>query len=162
MTIKNLPEFLPTDFLLSKGGFTMNCKRWPALLAAAVLLSAGFSSAADQYNKNPVAFKEASLPAPDQIKDLSIFPAKVTLKGTDDAQQLILTAILKDGQMQDLTQDAKYEPADAKLVRITSTGRIVPLANGKTEVVARFGDKTIKVPVQTESCDVNLEINFGN
>ena len=58
----------------------MNCKRWPALLAAAVLLSAGFSSAADQYNKNPVAFKEASLPTPDQIKDLSIYPAKVTLK----------------------------------------------------------------------------------
>ncbi len=141
----------------------MNRNRWPVLLAVmGLIFSAGRSSAADQYNKGPVAFKEASLPAPGDIKDLSVFPAKVSLKGIDDAQQLILTAVLKDGRLQDLTHDVKYEAADAKLIRITSSGRVVPIANGSTQVVARFGDHSIKVPVKTESCDVNLEINFAN
>ncbi len=141
----------------------MNRKRWPVLAAlAALFLAAGHSSAGDLYNKEPTKYQEAALPAPADIKELSVFPTDIKLKGSDDAQQLILTAILKDGRLQDLTHDAKFEVADTKVIRVTSSGRVVPLANGSTEVVARFGDKSIKLPVKTESCDVNLEINFGN
>ena len=140
----------------------MNCKRWPVLLAlAAITFSAGQTSAADQDNKG-TSFKEAPLPTAAEIKDVSIFPAKVSLKGIDDAQQLIFTALLNDGRLQDLTHDAKYEADDGKVIRITSSGRVVPLANGTTAVTASFAGKTVKIPVKTESCDVNLDINFGN
>src|SRR5689334_34745 len=142
----------------------MNRKRWRVLLAVTALIcSAALSSAAaDLYNKEQVPVKEAPLPAAGDIKALSVFPTNVKLKGLDDAQQIVLTAVLNDGRLQDLTQDAKYEVADEKLVRVTTSGRVIPIANGATEISARFGDKAIKLPVKTEACDVNLDINFGN
>src|SRR3989440_7411747 len=133
--------------------------RGPALVA--LLCVAGFLSAGDLYNKEPVKVKEAELPKPADVKSLEVFPAKIQLRGLDSAQQLVLTAVLNDGRLQDLTHDVRYE-ADAKVVRVTTTGRVVPVGNGTTEVVARYGDKTIKVPVACASCDENLPINFGN
>src|SRR6266542_727298 len=131
-------------------------------LALTALLSlAGYLSAGDLYKKETVKVKEAELPKPADVKVLDLIPAKVQLRGLDDAQQLVLTATLNDGRLQDLTHDARYE-ADPKVVRVSSTGRVVPVGNGTTEIVARYGDKTIKVPVTCSSCDENLPINFGN
>src|SRR3989440_10222017 len=36
------------------------------------------------------------------------------------------------------------------------------MANGSTEITAAFGDKTVKIAVSAEKCDVNLPINFAN
>ncbi|HEY7308380.1 MAG TPA: DUF1549 domain-containing protein, partial [Gemmataceae bacterium] len=69
---------------------------------------------------------------------------------------------LQSGQVQDLSGDVKYETANPKIVRVSSTGRVLPLANGTTEITAVYGDKSVKVPVVAESCDVNLPINFPN
>ncbi len=102
------------------------------------------------------------LPTPAEVQALAVQPKSVTLKGQDDAQQLILTATLGGDKLFDLTSDAKYEAADPKIVRITTGGRVIPLATGKTEVIVTYGDKTVKVPVSTESVDENLPINFGN
>src|SRR5207247_9186212 len=41
-------------------------------------------------------------------------------------------------------------------------GRVIPLANGNTAIIASYGEKSIKVGLKTESCDVNLPINFTN
>src|SRR6185312_17215232 len=71
-------------------------------------------------------------------------------------------AELLNGHLQDLTGEVKYEAANKKVIRVTSTGRVLPLANGTTEITATFADKVVKVPVTTESCDVNLPINFPN
>src|SRR5262245_4193209 len=131
------------------------------LALTALLGLAGYLSAGDIYNKDPVKVKEAELPRPADVKVLDLIPAKVQLRGLDDAQQLVLTATLNDGRLQDLTHDARYE-ADPKVVRVSSTGRIIPVGNGSTDIVARYGDKTIKIAVTCSSCDENLPINFGN
>src|SRR4051812_13105716 len=96
-------------------------------LALTVLLGlAGYLSAGDLYNKDPVKVKEADLPRPADVKALDVFPAQVTLVGNDGAQQLILSAVLEDGRLQDLTHDARYE-ADPKVVRVSTSGRVVPV-----------------------------------
>src|SRR5262249_7569530 len=51
---------------------------------------------------------------------------------------------------------------DPKVVRVTSTGRVVPLANGTATVTVQYGDKAAKVAVKAEDCDKDLPINFGN
>src|SRR5262249_4176684 len=102
------------------------------------------------------------LPKPAEVKSLAAYPTKIALKGGDAAQQIILTATLDGGRLQDLTGDVQYETADNKVVRVSTSGRVVPVGNGTTAVVARYADKTIKVPVQTEAVDENLPINFGN
>jgi hypothetical protein len=142
----------------------MSHQRWPVLLTLAALSGAGGPLfAGDLYSgKGPAALASVALPKSSEIKSFTIHPAHIALKGLDDAQQLLLTAELVDGRLQDLTGDVKYETADKKVARVTSTGRVLPLANGKTEITATFGDKVVKVPITTASCDVNLPINFPN
>jgi hypothetical protein len=129
---------------------------------AALFCSGGLLAGGDLYNKTPVKVKEAELPKPADVKALAVFPDKVKLTGLDDARQLILTATLNDGRLQDLTHDLTYEAADNKVARVTSSGRIVPVGNGQTTVTARYGDKAVTVSVATASCDEDLPINFGN
>ena len=157
-----LPVLPPNDSC-QMGGSIMANFRWPILTAlAALVFSGGSHATGDLSDKKPVPVKEAALPGPADVQTLAGFPAKIKLVGLDDAQQLILTANLNDGRLQDLTGDIKYDVADTKVVRVTSAGRVVPVANGTTTITARFGDKVVTIPVTAASCDENLEINFGN
>src|SRR5262249_56547901 len=76
--------------------------------------------------------------------------------------KLVTTAKLAGDKLVDLTHDVKYEVADEKVTRVSTTGRVMPLTNGSTTVTIRYGDKSAKVEVKNESCDVDLPINFGN
>jgi hypothetical protein len=128
-----------------------------------VLLGAGGPlTAGDLYDKEPPKVDTVVLPKPAEIRALAAQPEKIALKGGDDAQQLVITATVNDGQVQDLSTDIKYEVADHKVVRVTSTGRVIPLANGHTEITVTYGDKAVRVPVTAEAIDENLPINFGN
>src|SRR5438270_152559 len=140
----------------------MTRTRW-VWLPALLLTAAGSVHAGDIYgDKDPAKLEPLVLPKPAEVQKFEVYPAKIALKGADDAQQLILTATLASGRVQDLTGDVKYEAANPKLIRVTSNGRVIPLANGSTEVTVTYGDKSVKVPVTAEKCDVNLPINFGN
>jgi hypothetical protein len=105
---------------------------------------------------------EAPLPSPGEIKALAVFPTKVALVGSDAASQLIVTATLNDGRVVDLTQDVKYAVADSKSATVLSTGRVLPKANGTTEIVATYGDKSARVPLEATKIGENLPLNFGN
>jgi hypothetical protein len=137
----------------------MTGKRLSWLIAVAVgaLACWGGLVAADE----PSA-RESAPPPPAQVQALTVQPSKIVLKGGDDAQQLILTAALPSGRLHDLTGDVHYEVADPKVIRVSSAGRVLPLANGSTIITAAYGDKTVTVPVTAESCDVALPINFTN
>jgi hypothetical protein len=135
----------------------------PALVAAlATLGPAHLASAQDLYGKQPVKTQQAALPTPAEVKTLTAHPAAVTLKGHDQSAQLIITAGLDGGRLQDLTGDVRYEIADPNVARVTSAGRVIPLANGTTTVTAHYGDKTVPVTLKTEAMDVELPINFPN
>ncbi len=142
----------------------MTTSRWPALLALAVLCGLGGPlRAGDLYSdKDAPRLDPAILPKPADIQSLAIQPTSIKLKGIDDAQQLVLTATLVGGRIQDLSSTAGYAAGNGKVARVTSAGRVVPLSNGSTEVSVTFGDKVVKVPVVVEACDVHLPINFGN
>jgi hypothetical protein len=56
----------------------------------------------------------------------------------------------------------KYTVADGKAATVLSSGRVVPKANGTTEIIATYGDKTARVPLQTRSIGDNLPLNFAN
>jgi hypothetical protein len=142
----------------------MTLLRWPALQALAVIvLAGGVLRAGDLYSgKDTPRSDGVALPKPTEVQSLAAYPNTVTLKGLDDARQLVLTATLVDGRLQDLSGDVKYDVADVKVARVTTTGRVLPVGNGTTEITATYGDKTIKLPVTASSCDVALPINFAN
>ncbi len=140
----------------------MKLTRW-LWLPALLLVAAGSLRAGDIYaDKDATKLEPLVLPKPADVQKFEVYPTKIALKGSDDAQQLILTATLAGNRLQDLTSDVKYDAADPKVIRVTSNGRVIPLINGSTEVTVTYGDKVVKVPVTAEKCDVNLPINFGN
>src|SRR5262245_24666705 len=116
--------------------------------------------AGDLYKTNSASGNAAPLPPPDQVQTLTPYPSQIKLKGSDDAQQLVLTGGLAEGRSQDLSEDVKYTIADPKIARVTSSGRVIPLADGHTEITASYGPKTVKIPVTAEAIDQNLPINF--
>jgi hypothetical protein len=103
-----------------------------------------------------------ALPKPADVQSLSVYPASITLKSWDDTRQLILTAALAGERLQDLSGDVTYTVADPKVVRVTTSGRVLPLANGSTEISARYGTRVARVPVRVKQFNDNLPINFGN
>jgi hypothetical protein len=136
--------------------------RWTIPALALGLLAAAHVHAGDLYPKAPAKLDPVTLPRPADVQALSAQPGKVTLRGNDASQQLVITGALAGERLQDLTGDVQYDVADTKTVRVTSSGRVIPLGNGDTEISAQYGDKAVRVPVHTEAVDENLPINFAN
>jgi hypothetical protein len=128
----------------------------------ALVLSAGPLTAGDLYDKKPTPTGEAPLPRPAEVTALSAFPTRIDLKGSDAAAQLIVTAKVGGTRLVDLSGHARYEVADRKIVRVSSSGRVIPLADGNTEITAMYGKCRVKIPVVAEAVDESLPINFGN
>jgi hypothetical protein len=139
-------------------------KRTPFLYAlfAVAALFVPKLVAGDLYQKGKPASDKVALPDAKDIERLACYPEKIALRGSDDAKQLIVTASLAKGRLQDLSSDVKYESADPAVVRVSASGRVVPFKNGATKVVARYGNKAVEIPVRAEAIDVNLPINFAN
>ncbi len=136
---------------------------FPVLMAIAALTCSGRDlRAGDIYNKEPAKQDAIELPKPSEIQTLNAYPNQIVLKGMEDAQQILVTATLAGNRLQDLTTDIQYEVGDSKIARVTSSGRVLPIANGATTITARFGDKAVSIPVRAEKCDQSLPINFGN
>ena len=130
-------------------------------LALSVLVSAPAVAQPDKAKK--IAESDViKLPTPAEVKELQAASAEVKLIGEDDARQLVITGILQAGGYQDLTGDAQYDVADAKIARVTSGGRVIPVANGATTITARYGDRTATIKVAVEAMDQTLPIHFAN
>lgn len=133
------------------------CRLSCVLTIAGILVSSVRSQEAEA--KKPA--EAAPVPTPAEVKALEAWPAKITLKGQDDSAQMIVTAQLA-GRLQDLTGNVEYKIANPALAKISAAGRILPLANGATEIIAAFGDKTATISLTTEAMDESLPINFAN
>ena len=125
----------------------------PRLLAA-LLTATAFAA--------PATAQDAPMPKPADVKAIAFHPAKVSLTGSDDAAQVVVTATLNDGRVQDLTQDVQFTVADGKTAMVSPAGRVLPKANCVTDIVATFGDKTARVPVEAKKFGEALPLNFGN
>jgi hypothetical protein len=104
----------------------------------------------------------ADPPAPSAVQSIAVYPTSVGLRGGDDSRQLIVTGKLPDGRLQDLTGDVHYTVADKATITITSAGRVMPQADGSTEIIARYGSHQLKIPVRAEAIGEDLPINFAN
>src|SRR5258708_5077220 len=122
---------------------------WMRTLALSLaLLAAPALSFADAPAKK-AAPDTIKLPAPADVKELQLQATDIKLRGGDESRQLILSAILNNGQAQDLTGDVQYEVADTKVARVTASGRVIPTGNGSTTITARFGERSVQAKVQT-------------
>src|SRR5262249_36829051 len=82
---------------------------------AMVLWFIGRLNAGDVYKNDVPQGELTPLPPPAQVQSLNAYPEKINLKGSDDAQQLVLTATLAEGRLQDLSANVKFDVADPKI-----------------------------------------------
>ena len=95
------------------------------------------------------------------VTALTPFPAKLAIRGSDDAPQLLVTGT--DGPRErDLTATVAYAVSDPKVARVDAAGRVFPLANGAADITATFQGKTTKVPVTVAGLETFEPINFTN
>jgi hypothetical protein len=136
----------------------MRCKSLLAAFGLALIAAPAWSHADEPAAKS----SEVRLPAAAEVASLEAYPAKVRLVGGDESCQLILTGKLANNVLQDLTGAAQYDIANPQLARVTSAGRVIPLADGATQITARYGDRTATMSVTIEAMNKDLPINFGN
>src|SRR5438105_11636465 len=95
---------------------------------------------ADDAKIKAAPMGEIKLPPPSEIQSLTAQPPALKLIGSDDASQIVVSGTMAGGKLQDLSGDVKYEVADTKIVRVTTSGHVYALTNGQTTITARYGD----------------------
>jgi len=111
------------------------------------------------FNAFVCANAAETLPTPSEIV---AFPAQLTVRGSDDAPQLLIDGKLPNNRTVDLTSAVKYSVSDANILRVNADGRVFPLANGRAEIVATFGGLTTKIPAIVEAMETPRLLNFNN
>jgi Protein of unknown function (DUF1553)/Protein of unknown function (DUF1549)/Bacterial Ig-like domain (group 2) len=119
------------------------------IMGAASLLSSGRADGAE------VAGAPTS-----EATALSIAPPHSTLIGRRATAQLIATSRSADGAVQDQTRAVEWLSLNPKIARITANGRVVPVANGPTTIVARLGSHEVRAVVQVNAMDQPAPVSF--
>lgn len=134
----------------------------PLRIFAILPLIAALSTASEPAKSSGTPATQAPLPQAGEIARLEVFPAKVVLKGLDDAAQLVVTAVLKNGQEVDVTGNCQYSGNLASTIKVTPLGRAIPVANGQGSLSISYAGTQTAVPVESTCCDQILPINFPN
>ena len=104
----------------------------------------------------------ASSPAgksPSVKLDLSVYPEQITLDTARDFQSFIAVVRREDDVTMDVTETAKWTLADSKSAKIDGQ-KIVPVADGETELICNYGSSEIRVPVKVTRSGEKHPISF--
>ncbi len=127
----------------------MGVRGWAAIgLGLVALLPATVSAAP----KRPAALAPA--------EKLELFPAGVRLTGHADAQQLLLTATDPSGKKRDATEQAVYRVSNPKIARVSKTGLLTPLADGKAELWITLGKSKARAPLSVSGLATVPALSF--
>jgi len=143
------------------------------LLIAALLANA---PAADSPEPNaPAAAPAANAPAaeatdaaasPSQVTRLDVYPPTVHLSTARDRQTVIAVATLADGTTRDVTEEAKFAPADDRFAKVAigedGDRTFRPAADGATAVTVTYEGHTVELPLSVVDADVEPPVGFRN
>jgi len=87
---------------------------------------------------------------------------KLTIRGRDARQQLVVTGQYSSGQLRDHTHGVTFSANPADIVAIDETGLATPLKDGDATVKASFKGKETTVVVHVEGVARQIPINFKN
>ncbi|HEY3148610.1 MAG TPA: hypothetical protein VGJ75_19780, partial [Dongiaceae bacterium] len=87
----------------------------------------------------------------------------LTLRGADARQQLLATARLADGALRDVTREASYGVVPADVVKIETSGLVIPLGDGRATITAKTADGLgASLAVTVEHYREVRPVNFAN
>ncbi len=123
---------------------------WCALPLCSLCLCGSFSFAQQQQQTQTAA------PAGPKV---AVYPPDVNLETARDRQSFVVQLTQPDGITRDVTAQAKVTLADPALARLDGH-TVLPVADGKTELVVAYGGQTIKVPVKVTQAKADRPVSF--
>ncbi|MBY0526044.1 MAG: DUF1553 domain-containing protein [Gemmataceae bacterium] len=115
-----------------------------ALLVAGIIITSSPVSAAD--------------PQPVRVAELKVEPATLNLSGPRDSRRFIVRGKTDTGAWLDLTGRAVLQ-ANGDAVRIDA-GFVVPVKDGKAEIIVKAGDKQVSLPVTVTGQAAAAPVSF--
>ncbi len=92
--------------------------------------------------------------------DIKIAPTNFKLNGRRATQQMIATHRASDGSISDATRSVEWVVRDPRIASVSPRGRVMPLRDGQTTVVARLGTMEIEAPVTVEGMTRPAPVSF--
>lgn len=89
------------------------------------------------------------------------FPTQIALTRSRDSAQFVLTGWDANGLARDWTHRARWSIANPAIATIAA-GRIIPTANGQTELIAELANHRMVVPVSVSGVDAPARVEFEN
>ena len=122
-----------------------------ALLAATFVVSPIFAAEPEPTASAP----EAS----SKNLNMAVYPQEIKLDTARDYQSFIAVVTRQDDVTQDVTQDVAWKIADENIAKIQGD-RIVPVADGKTELLASKNGVQLHVPITVTRSEEKLPVSF--
>jgi hypothetical protein len=101
----------------------------------------------------------ASAAAASRVTDLKVFPSEIQLSAKQDRQSLVVQATCADGATRDVTEAASFAFTDKSIARVEQ-GRVLPLADGRTELQVKFDGRALSLPVTVTNARTERPLSF--
>jgi hypothetical protein len=123
-----------------------------AFLIAALLLSAGVIGSASESTLEPIV-----VGTPERIE---VYPPQVKLGSTRARMQLVVTGYYRGGGVQDLTRAAQFLSTSEQVAKLAGSA-VLPVANGKADVLVHVANQEVKVPVEVVGQETAERVSFN-
>jgi len=90
-----------------------------------------------------------------------ILPSKVALSGPTASQGLVLERVVDRQYAGQVTGSVDFTSVNTNIVRVEN-GVAVPVGNGSTTILARWGGETVKARVEVTGMERPVEWSFRN
>ncbi len=132
---------------------TMNSARH-AMIGLAMFCIAGPTIAAE-----PVAATSTPSSAARRKPDLAVYPPEIKLGSSQDFQSFVAVLRRDDGVSEDASDRVEWSIADPSKVKRNGF-QLLPIADGKTELVAKYLGSVVRIPVEVTGASVTPPVSF--
>ncbi|MBY0456734.1 MAG: hypothetical protein K2V38_05320, partial [Gemmataceae bacterium] len=91
-------------------------------------------------------------------KELLVYPKEINLSGPRAEQRVVVLGVWADGRRWDLTRDATFATANAKIAT-ASASTVRPAGDGSTTLTVEAKGRTARVPVVVEKATADIPVS---
>lgn len=108
---------------------------------------------------SPLAGEDPQLMA-GKTAQLSVYPPSILLGSARDHQSFVAIIRKESGVTVDVSRKANWSISDLEVAKLVAN-KVLPVADGKTTLVASFGGKTVRIPIEISGATRRPAISFS-
>ena len=95
------------------------------------------------------------------VESLAVEPSEIVLHSASRRQQVLVTALDRDGRTVDATRDAEFAVDDPAVASV-SRAKVQALKDGSTSLLVKFGGREARVTVRVSGASEIRPVHFAN